>query len=377
MYKHISIQWKMTIVSALVIALTCIGLTTAVNISAFHMADIIDSQVGTPAKGSSQLELQPMVPALTTQELWDTKLSFGQKSIGHMVFAILLGSALTYYATGKVLAPLKSLTEDVRNTTIENLSKPIHASGSSSEIMALSASFNDMTNRLHEAYTLQKRFSVDAAHELRTPLAVLQAKVDVFQKEPCHTQAEYDLLIETLQRHILRLKNLSQSLLEMTAVEDRSQWAEFELGELLTDVAAELEPIALKKHIQILLNCEDCVVNGNVDQLYRVFFNLIENGIKYNQENGTVTVTARKTQTNRTQVVLSDTGIGIPDDMKPHIFEPFYRVDKSRSRQMGGAGLGLAMVESIIKQHNGTIGVSDSPTGGTCFTLELGSVTAI
>lgn len=369
MYKHISIQWKLTLISALVITLTCIGLTMAVNISAFHMADIIDAQKGSIALqeyGHGQIETATMVPAITTEGI---KLSFGQKSIGYMVLAILLGSALTYYVTGKVLKPLKELTEDVRNITIDTISEPIIVSDSSSEIMELSASFNEMAYHLNHSYTMQKRFSADAAHELRTPLAVLQAKIDVFQKTDYHTKEEYDALISTLQKQILRMKKLSQSLLEMTVIEDQSQWAEFELSELMEDIVLELEPIAQKKHIQIDLNCDGCIVNGNVDQLYRVFFNLIENGIKYNRENGTVTIASRITQDHRTQVKISDTGVGIPDDMKVHIFEPFYRVDKSRSRQMGGAGLGLAMVESIIKQHNGTIHVSDNPTGGACFTV--------
>lgn len=374
MRKHISIQWKLTLISALLITLTCIGLTMAVNTSAFHMADLINVQKASTLhheQGLTQIGTSTMVPALNAESLFALKLSFGKKSIGYMVLAILLGSTLTYYATGKALKPLKKLTEDVRNITIDTISEPITVHDSSSEIVELSASFNEMANHLNHAYTLQKRFSADAAHELRTPLAVLQTKIDVFQKDDSHTKEEYDALISTLLKQILRMRNLSQSLLEMTVVEDQSQWAEIELGELMEDIALELAPIAQKKQVHIALNCGDSILNGNIDQLYRVFFNLIENGIKYNHENGAVTVTARKTQDQRMQIIISDTGIGIPDDMKPHIFEPFYRVDKSRSRQMGGAGLGLAMVESIIKQHNGSICVSDAPAGGTCFTVIL------
>ncbi len=344
----------------------------AVNISAFHMADTIEAQKISAARqedGLAQMETATMVPAMTVENFLGIKLSFGRKSIGYMVLAILLGSGLTYYATGKAMKPLKELTENVQGITIDTLSQPITVNDNSAELMELSASFNDMAHRLDHAYMLQKRFSADAAHELRTPLAVLQTKIDVFQKGNSHTKEEYDALISTLQKQILRLKHLSQSLLEMTVVEDRSEWAEIELKELIEDVMLELTPVAQKKHIALKLKCEDCPVRGNVDQLYRVFYNLIENGIKYNRENGAVTITAQKTREHKTQVMISDTGVGIPDHMKPHIFEPFYRVDKSRSRQMGGAGLGLAMVESLVKQHNGTIRVSDSPDGGTCFTV--------
>lgn len=313
-----------------------------------------------------------MLPAISTVDMWKIKASFGKKSILYMILAILFGSALTYYITGKALKPLKKLANDMQNITPDTISKAIEVNDNSIEIMELAESFNNMLNRLNDAYALQKRFAADAAHELRTPLAVLQAKIDVFQKEECHTKKEYDVLIYDLKKQILRLKKLSQSLLEMTVIEDQSEWTEFEINEMMEDIVSELNPIAQKKQVQIRLRCEACIVNGNIDQLYRAFYNLIENGIKYNIQSGIVTITVQKTQNHKTKIVISDTGIGIPDDMKPYIFEPFYRVDKSRSRQMGGAGLGLAMVESIVKKHNGSIEVSNGAvTGiGTSFTIE-------
>lgn len=375
MHKKISIQWKITIISACLIALTCVVLTMAVNVSAFRMADSIDAQKKVTRLQHQEpnvVETTKMLPAISTVDMWKIKASFGKKSILYMILAILFGSALTYYITGKALKPLKKLANDMQNITPDTISKAIEVNDNSIEIMELAESFNNMLNRLNDAYALQKRFAADAAHELRTPLAVLQAKIDVFQKEECHTKKEYDVLIYDLKKQILRLKKLSQSLLEMTVIEDQSEWTEFEINEMMEDIVSELSPIAQKKQVQIRLRCEACIVNGNIDQLYRAFYNLIENGIKYNIQSGIVTITVQKTQNHKTKIVISDTGIGIPDDMKPYIFEPFYRVDKSRSRQMGGAGLGLAMVESIVKKHNGSIEVSNGAvTGiGTSFTIE-------
>lgn len=375
MFKKLSIQWKLSIVSAILLTTCCIGLTMILNFSAYRMVDSVEIlPITTPAITTPNvaceeaLTLSPLLPAAQVSKI---KQTFSLQSVLSMLTAILGGSALTYYFVGKALQPLQSLHAQVKNMTVQNLSEELPIPIAKDEIAELTASFNEMTDKLNEAFLIQKRFSASATHELRTPLAVLQAKIDVFKKVNSHEVVDYKALVSVFEQQMKRLRNLVDSLLAMTNMDDYEEWCNIDLQDVFEDILSELSPIAKEKHIRLLYEGENCFVSGNLDLLYRAFYNLIENGIKYNRENGTVSVTVKKGVANTTEIIICDTGIGIPDDMKKHIFEPFFRVDKSRSRAMGGAGLGLSIVDSIIRKHHGTIAVSDNPTGGTCFCIQL------
>lgn len=375
MLKKLSVRWRMTLLSALLLTVCCVGITLVLNFTAYKMADAIDASIATPAPsiagGDENTDFVQDEPPVMSDEIYFLKRTFSIQSIVFMLFIILGGSTLTYYVSGKALEPLSELNNQVKNLTVQNLSQTLPMPQTKDEISELTESFNEMTAKLEESFQTQERFSANAAHELRTPLTVLQTKLDVFKKSNTHTDEEYQNIIATFEKQVGRLRNLITVLLDMTNIEHNTEQDTVNLCDVLEDIVSELMPVAEKNKVTLLINCSDVTVIGNLDLLYRAFYNLVENGIKYNKENGMVTVKARKLSNNRTEILISDTGIGIPDEMKEQIFEPFFRVDKSRSRAMGGAGLGLAMVDSIIKKHNGTISVADNKNGGSCFKIEL------
>lgn len=371
MLKKISIRWRITLYSAVLLTACSILLTGILNYFAFRMADSIEATQTIPAQGLYDDTVTEMLPILPSEETKTAKWVFGYQSVLYMLLIIVSGSALTYYVAGKALRPLRELNIQVKNMTVSNLSETLSVTDTKDEIAELTDSFNEMTDKLNETFLAQQRFSASAAHELRTPLAVLQTKMDVFKKSHTHTTQEYDALIMVFENQIGRLRSLVKTLLDMTNIDDLGEQDAVSLDELLEDILSELTPLASARDIALSLICQDCVVKGNLDLLYRAFYNLVENRIKYNKENGSVTVEARKIQNGKVEINIKDTGIGIPDEMKKYIFEPFFRVDKSRSRSMGGAGLGLAMAEQIIRKHNGIIAVSDRINGGSCFKIIL------
>lgn len=376
MLKKISIRWRITLYSALLLTACCILLTGILNYFAFRMADTIEAAQTTPAQttpaqGIYEESTTEMLPILPSEEVKNAKWVFGYQSILYMLLIIVGGSALTYYVAGKSLRPLQALNIQVKNMTVSQLSETLSVTDAKDEISELTDSFNEMTDKLNEAFLAQQRFSASAAHELRTPLAVLQTKLDVFKKNHTHSTEEYDALIAVFENQISRQRTLVKTLLEMTNIDDMGEQVSVSLDEILEDILSELTPPASARNITLSLSCQDCSVKGNLDLLYRAFYNLVENGIKYNKENGSVTVEVKKMQNGKVEINIKDTGIGIPNEMKRQIFEPFFRVDKSRSRSMGGAGLGLAMTEQIIRKHNGTITVSDNINGGSCFRIIL------
>lgn len=372
MLKKMSIRLKITLYSTLLLTACCILLTCILNYYAFHMADVIDAVKTVPAQRIGDVtNMLPLVPSEAAQT---AKWVFGNQSILYMLLIIFGGSVLTYYVFGKALLPLQKLNTQVKNMTISHLSETLSVTDADDEIAELTYSFNEMTDKLNEAFLTQQRFSANAAHELRTPLAVLQTKVDVFKKNRTHTPEEYDVLVAVFEKQISRLRSLIKTLLDMTNIDDIREQAAIPLKEVFEDIMSELSSLADSRHITLSLSCSDCTVRGSLDLLYRAFYNLIENGIKYNKEGGTVSVTVTIRTAEQVEILICDTGIGIPNEMKKHIFEPFFRVDKSRSREMGGAGLGLAMAEQIISRHNGSITVSDNEHEGSCFRIVLPSV---
>lgn len=381
MLKKISIRWRITLYSALLLTACCILLTGILNFFAFRMADSIDAAQVSPAQSTSSaenisgenngmgtIETYPLSPS---EEAQTAKGIFRYQSLLYMILIILSGSALTYYVVGKALQPLQKLNTQVKNMTVSHLSETLSVTDANDEIADLTHSFNEMTDKLNEAFLTQQRFSANAAHELRTPLTVLQTKVDVFKKSTSHTTEEYDALIAVFEKQVGRLRSLVKTLLDMTNIDDNIEQDTIHLKDVFEDIMAELTPIAQTHKITLQLKCDDCTIMGNMDLLYRAFYNLVENGIKYNKEKGSVTIEAQKSRNGKTEIIIQDTGIGIPDEMKKQIFEPFFRVDKSHSRAMGGAGLGLAMTKKIIQKHRGSITIEDNENGGSCFKIVL------
>lgn len=377
MLKKVPIRLRLTILSMLLLTICCVILTLILNFSANQMANTIEATPIFPAVevgedglpvvvGSAAMETAPAQAANSQQ----ARLHFVYQSIAYMVAVVLAGGGLTYYIAGKALQPLYEFNRQMKNRTEHNLSERLPIPESHDEIADLTRSFNEMSCKLDEAFEAQKRFAQSAAHELRTPLTVLKTKVDVFGKKPTHTAEEYDKLLSVITKHTNRLSELVKDLLELTNIDALDCSDRIEVNAMLTDISKELSDFASDKNISIAICGEEQTVCGNKSLLHRAFYNLIENAIKYNIQNGQIEIFVSNDESH-TVITIADTGIGIPADLQKHIFEPFFRVDKSRSRQMGGAGLGLATVKSIIEKHGGKVAILDNTGGGTIFKIAL------
>jgi len=381
MFKKMPIRLRLTVMMIILLMICCIGLTLILNFSAGIMATEIDAASVLPAQeigedsnviDNLQTPSNAMIstPSVDAQK---AKTDFQIKSIFYLLLVIVGGGVLTFYVSGKVLKPLDTLNSQIKNRTVHNLSETMAIPPTDDEIAELTQSFNEMTDKLNDAFMMQSRFSANAAHELRTPLAVLKTKVDVFKKKHTHSTEEYDALINVFEKQTQRLSELVRSLLDMTNLNDGFENETICLKDVLEDIVSELSHIADEKDVKLNLDCDESVVYGNTDLFYQALYNIVENGIKYNIDGGMVLITV-KTDKKQVIVEIKDTGSGIPDEEKKNIFEPFYRVDKSRSREMGGSGLGLSIVQSIITKHNGNIVVTDNENGGTCFEITLGKI---
>lgn len=374
MLKRISLRWRLTILTTLLMALCCICLSLLLSASAYRMASTIEAIPVQPAQSTDDLPLEetmlPILPSTSSATAQQARGDYGYESLFFTLVAMVIGGCLTYYVAGKALEPVKAFNKQVKNIHVHNLKETIEVPPTGDEIAELAASFNDMTEKLDRAFSVQKRFSADAAHELRTPLAVMQTKLDVFRKKGAHTPEEYEALTAAFQKQLGRLRSLVTQLLDMANMEGEWRKESVCLLPLLEDVRADLSCVAEQQHVSLSLSGEGGSVEGNPDLLHRAFYNLVENGIKYNVPGGSVSM-AVQSGMGQVRVCVSDTEQGIPTAMKEQVFQPFVRVDKSRSREMGGAGLGLPMVAAIVRQHGGTVSVTDREGGGSCFTVTL------
>lgn len=389
MINKMSIRMKVTAITILLLTTCCIGLTVVLNRSASKMADTLQAASTTDAytyeEGSLQSPLQGsidganmLIPvgddiyegghnALPVQRVEEAKSTYQVSSITYMIVFIMCSGLLTYFIMGKTLRPINELSNQMKNTSVENLSKEIPLSNKKDEIYELTLSFNKMTRKLNEAFLMQKRFSNSAAHELRTPLAVMRTKLDVFKKRKNPSIEDYNNLIESMKNQLTRLSDIVNSLLRLTNMEDIDLSQDIQIKSLMKSVCNDLYSKLENKNIDININGEDANIKGNYDLIYSAFYNLIENSIKYNYENGTVDI--RVEQDKEVRVIIKDSGIGIPDDMKEKVFEAFFTVDKSRSRNLGGSGIGLSIVKSVIDNHNGSITIADNKDKGSIFTI--------
>ncbi|WP_332262373.1 sensor histidine kinase [Paenibacillus sp. GSMTC-2017] len=380
MLKKMPIRLRLTVMTVALLTVCCVGLTLILNLSANRMATRIDASLVVPAKkvaedGSVDESFQSpagsMVAPVSSEDSEQARMDYRIESIIYMLLVIVGGGLLTYYISGKALKPLNTLNGQVKNINVRNLSKSLSVPSTNDEIAELTVTFNEMMYKLDNAFMMQGRFSASAAHELRTPLAVLQTKVDLFKKRKDHTNEEYDALISVIEKQTNRLRGLVGNLLDMTNMDDNCEESSIYVKDIFEDIISELSHMAKDKNVTLSLDCDSSIVTGNTDLLYRAFYNLVENGIKYNMDGGSVGVIVNRLSKEQVSIRIIDTGIGIAGENKQNTFEPFYRVDKSRSRQIGGAGLGLSIVDTIIKKHNGTITVTDNENGGTCFNVIL------
>lgn len=392
---HTSLQLKLTLLLSLLMIVSCVLMYFFISHSAVSGMDGLQNYMikVDPQDGDSPITFNVDPKALFPQfeqEIQETKEDFLLRSVIATTIIILLSSVCTYFLTKKTLTPLQKLTSEVSQIQAQNLSTQLAVPNSKDEIAQLTSSFNEMLTRLDNAFSTQKQFSANAAHELRTPLAVLQTNLEVFEKKQEPEMVEYRQLFTMIKEQTARLSQLVGTLLDMTNLKSVPRTDQVTLEELVDEVFCDLDPVAEKAGISIhfddsssqdwhtdvhtpdasVLNNNIRNITGSYVLLYRAVYNLVENAIKYNRPNGSVTVSVKE-KNGQAMILVKDTGIGISPENQKKIFDPFFRVDKSRSRAMGGAGLGLALVDSIAREHGGSVKVLESNEKGSIIALML------
>lgn len=384
--KKLSLQWRLTLIITLLVSVTCILMYFFISRSAVTGMENLENYIVQVDETGSEPITFHVDPAVLFPDLSDqvqsTKDLFRIRSIIATGIIILLSSIGTYFISRRALSPLHELSTKIEKIQAQNLSESLEIPESNDEISHLTASFNEMLSRLDDAFTAQKQFSASAAHELRTPLAVMQTNLEVFARKKEPSAEEYREIFSMVQEQIGRLSHLAEVLLDMTGIQTVERSETISLAELTEEVFCDLASVAEQKQIELIQRDGDCTVTGSYLLLYRAVYNLVENAIKYNHPSGKVTVNihpgkavlAAASQPHPADcafVEISDTGIGIPPEYQEKIFAPFFRVDKSRSRAMGGAGLGLALVTEIARQHGGQVKVLESNAKGSTISLML------
>ena len=379
----LSLQWRLTLITALLMTVTCILMYFFISQSAVAgMENLGDYMIRIDNTDSAPITFN-MDPSVLFPELSDqlqlTKKLFLTKGLMVTGIIILLSSICTYFISRQALLPLRRLSQEVNQIEVQNLSEALEVPATNDEISRLTISFNKMLARLDEAFTAQKQFSANAAHELRTPLAVIQTNLEVFARRESPALKDYQEIFAMLQEQTGRLSHLAEILLDMTGVQTVERSERISLAALTDEVFCDLASVAEQKDVELIQQEGDCIITGSYLLLYRAVYNLVENAIKYNHSGGKVTVnihpseeiTDTSTSVNYVFLEVSDTGIGIPPEYQEKIFTPFFRVDKSRSRAMGGADLVLALVSEIVRQHNGQVKVLESSKKGSIITIML------
>lgn len=298
------------------------------------------------------------------------KEKFINQSIIWMVIIILAGIIIIYVVAGKALKPVNDLSRKIGNISEHNLSQRIEHISTKDEMGDLTASFNHMLDRLEESFLYQKSFAANAAHELRTPLTTMMAGIQVLKLEKSPTVEDYKETLEVTEESTQRLIQVVNDLLALAYEQTEHFTDEIELRKMIDTITQDLQPLCLEKNLTISVDIDVETIKGNQTLLYRVFYNLIENAIKYNHENGIIEVQGH-VKNSATHISIADSGIGIPKDQLHYIFEPFYRIDHSRARELGGSGLGLSIVRTIVEKHQGKINVSSTLNVGTIFEVIL------
>ena len=378
--KRLSLQWRITLLTALLIAGTCICL----NLLLYHSGAVsIDSLNGfvfeyTPESPEdpdglaieiSDSQMSEFISRFS-DEAYDVKTDFGRKGWLITVAVTIVSAAIAYFVSGQALKPLRKLSQQAEKIDQDSISDIRLNEDTVKEFRQLSISVNLMLDRLSESFATQRQFSGNAAHELRTPLAIMQTKLELFAAEHKNMEGDTAELVRSQAEQLDRLSRLVHTLLEMSNLSSAPRSDRIELAALVEEIITDLTPLASQNDITMEQDCDNVVITGSDALIYRLVFNLIENAVKYNRRGGSVSVSVHK-ENSDVVVRVSDTGCGIPEEYRESIFQPFFRVDKSRSRQMGGVGLGLALVHEIAVLHGGSVRAETGNKVGTVFIVTL------
>ena len=374
---HLSLRWKLTLMTAFMVITACLAISFFISRSAILYMDEIgnsaiailpNTNISTGSSDEIQVDLNPK--AILSDTVKNTQLEFWIKSLSITLVITLVFSLLMYFIVGFTLRPLGELTSQIEDIQTKNLNEPILSRSKSTEIERLTLAFNRLLKRLEETFTAQRQFSANAAHELRTPLAVMRTKFEVFDKNNTPNVEDYKETINMAKTQTDRLSHVIDILLEMTELQSAPKVDKISLAEITEEVICDLVSIAEKKNITLVQSEGESRLIGSDTLIYRAIYNLVENAIKYNKDYGNVTVSISEDR-DFAKAIISDTGSGIDKDDWDKIFEPFFRVDKSRSRAMGGAGLGLALVKEIAARHGGGVRIVESSEKGSKIELSL------
>lgn len=378
--KRLSLQWRITLLTALLIAGTCICL----NLLLYHSGAVsIDSLNGfvfeyTPESSEdpdglaieiSDSQMSEFISRFS-DEAYDVKTDFGRKGWLITIAVTIVSAAIAYFVSGQALKPLRKLSQQAEKIDQDSISDIRLNEDTVKEFRQLSVSVNLMLDRLSESFAMQRQFSGNAAHELRTPLAIMQTKLELFAAEHKNLEGDTAELVRSQAEQLDRLSKLVHTLLEMSNLSSAPRSDRIELAPLVEEIITDLTPLASQNDITMEQDCDNVVITGSDALIYRLVFNLIENAVKYNRRGGSVSVSVHK-ENSDVVVRVSDTGCGIPEEYRESIFQPFFRVDKSRSRQMGGVGLGLALVHEIAVLHGGSVRAEPGNKVGTVFIVTL------
>lgn len=376
--RRMSLQWRITIITTLFIAVICGCLTMFVYKNGVYYIDLLQDTVDAKGDGESGKEPDEIYINIPddkwddfandfSHQVYNNKADYKKRSLLFSTLLALLGGVVTYYIVGHALKPLKKFSDKIEEVQAQNLSDSRIEENEVKELNQLSVSYNKMLERLSEAFEMQRQFTANAAHELRTPLALMQVQLDLYNstEHPSNDECTgHTIAMITEQNE--RLSKVVKTLLDMSELRITVRDEKIMVDALVEEVLEDLEPLAAEKNVELIGKCKPVTMTGSDILIYRLVYNLVENAIKYNHPEGKVTVTACQKEK---KVILSvaDTGSGIPGELRERVFEPFFRVDKSRSRELGGVGLGLALVHEIVKAHDGSISIKDNPSGGTVF----------
>ena len=378
--KKMSLQWRLTCIITIYIAVICGCLTMLVYKNGVYYIDSLKETVD--ARGDENAddtddtdEIYISIPEDNwdafandfSVQVYNNKADYRKNSLIISAVLALLGGVATYFISGHALRPIREFSDKIEEVQAQNLADSRLEENKVKELNQLSVSYNKMLGRLSDAFEIQRQFTANAAHELRTPLALMQVQLDSYNSGQ-HPGSDADTVqtIKMVTEQNDRLSKMVKTLLDMSELQTVGRDEAIMVDALVDEVLADLEPLAREKHVELTGNCEAITIVGSDILIYRLVYNLVENAIKYNHPGGQVTVSASRKE-KRVCLSVADTGNGIPEELRERVFEPFFRVDKSRSRALGGVGLGLALVHEIVRVHDGSITVRSNPSGGTVF----------
>ena len=375
--KKMSLQWRLTCITTLCIAIICGCLTMFVYKNGVYYMDSLQKAVdaqGDDSGGGSE-EIYITIPEDKWDEfsndfsvqVYNNKEDYKRNSLIVSALLALLGGVATYFISGHALKPIREFSDKIEEVQAQNLADSRIEASKIKELNQLSVSYNKMLERLSDAFEIQRQFTASAAHELRTPLSLMQVQLDLYHSTQ-HPGSDADTvqMIKMLTEQNDRLGKMVKTLLDMSELQTVGRDEKIILNDLVDEVLEDLEPLAQEKNIKLIGKYKNITMIGSDILIYRLVYNLVENAIKYNHSDGQVTVNAYKKQ-KHIYLSVEDTGSGIPKELRERVFEPFFRVDKSRSRELGGVGLGLALVHEIVRVHDGSISIKSNPAGGTIF----------